>query len=557
MVKAKFITKEESDRLFQGFWPDFVNSIIMDFPTKTVHSKNIDRAPYFTSYVRQILLSRFGEDVVYNEGLSVYTTLDLKKQEMSRDILKKYLEKQNKISIKANADRVYSMNTGMVDTYDNLRLIFPLPALSIDKGSENAFKKLMVDEMVDSIDLLTIFGEEPGANQAVESFRSVLSGISLSTMNVEGATIMIEPSTGYIESMVGGSKFEVANQFNRAVQAKRQPGSAFKPFIYGAAIESKLVSTQTNLPDAPILDIDATGNTWAPGNYEGEFKGMVPLFNALTSSINVISVRLYDILGPDRIINYASKMTKVPVTRFGSNPTLSLGTSELTPFEMANAYAIFANKGRDVIPFAVRYVVDRDGNELANIEGEVGDIIAAKEMNGTIQVISEDVAWIMTHMMQGVIERGTAVEGIRIKGGYGKKAAGKTGTTSGWSDAWFCGFTPDTALIVWVGYDKPFLSLGRHQAGAAVAAPIWGRIMRELYKNRPSPIFPERPPGVYNIGGGYGLKGAHAQYYASSEEDKMTTVLERYMELEGMLKHREQLKAPWEREQGDKKKKNR
>ncbi len=537
MVDQGYLDRKNADRLYEEFWPAFVDSIIMDYPTKTARSKFEDKAPYFTDYVRQILISRFGEEMVYNDGLSVYTTLNLREQEIAQKVLKDALKKQNSVSIKGAVTKTIAMETGMIDSFEGLRMIFPLPSVSISRDGEGAFKQTMADDLLDAAEILSLFTEAPGCSRALEAYHSQITGLS-SVMNVEGAIIAIEPFSSHIKAMVGGSKFEVQNQYNRAVQARRQPGSSFKPFVYGAAIENRLVTTETNLPDAPILDVDAIGNTWTPGNYEGEYRGMVPVSNALSASINVISIRLYDLLGPDRIIDYASKMTKVPPTEFGANPTLALGTSELTPFEMATGFAIYANRGKDVIPFAVRYVVDRDGNEVANIEREVGEILARKVKNGAIQVISEEVAWIMTQLMMRVVDSGTATEGIRIKGGYSRKGAGKTGTTSNWSDAWFCGYTPDIAAVVWVGYDQSFLSLGTHQAASEVAAPVWGRFMDGFYKGKPDPQFPDMPPGVCKIGAGYGLEGAQSQYYSTDGNDIMKSVLERYMEIEGFIEER-------------------
>jgi penicillin-binding protein 1A len=535
MVDQGYITRAYADKIYRDFWPSFVNANIMDFPTRTARSGIEDKAPYFTDYVRQILVTRFGEDMVYNEGLGVYTTLDLDEQKMGQKILGDSLKKQDVISSRQNANVSAVTEAGaMSDSYEGLRMIFSLPSVSLSRDGETAFKQVMADDLLDEAELVTLFTGAPKCSKALESYHSQVSDVS-SVMNVEGALISIEPFSGYIRTMIGGTSFEVQNQYNRAIQAKRQPGSAFKPFVYGAAIENKLVTTETLLPDAPILDIDAIGNTWMPGNYEGEFRGMIPIKNALSASINVISVRLFDLMGPDKIIDFASKMIKLPPSEFGTTPSLALGTTELTPFEMATGYAIYANRGKDVIPFAIRYIVDRDGNEVANIEKEVGDMLVSRAKAGRIQVISEDVDWIMTQLMMGVIDRGTAVEGVRVKGGYTKKGAGKTGTTSNWSDAWFCGYTPDLATVVWVGYDQSYLSLGKFQAAAEVAAPIWGRFMREVYKDRPDPVFPSRPPGVLAYGNGWGLEGARAQYYDTDSEHAMKSVLERYMEIKGLI----------------------
>jgi penicillin-binding protein 1A len=537
MKEAGFITDEQAERIFTEFWPGFIDSLKTEFPTKTALTRNVDRAPYFTDYIRQILISRFGEERVYTEGMQVYTTLDLKRQEYAEKYLKQGLTRQEEISTKANAYYRSALDRGLFGAYSTLRMIFNLPGVIIRNDLETKFKKLMVDEFTDSLDILSLLSGVEGPGEAFQTFRDLTSTIS-SSMKVEGALIAVEPTTGYITSMVGGSEFQVSNQFNRAVQARRQPGSAFKPFVYGAALEAGKITTATNLPDVPIVDIDAQGDTWAPGNYEGDYRGMVPVYFALPASINIISVRIYDLVGPDVIIDYASRMLNVPVSRFNPNPTLALGTTEVTPFEMATAYSIYANRGRDVIPFAIRYIVDRDGNKILSQEETVGRIIAQKELKNQIQVIPESVAWIMTDLMRGVIDRGTANDAIRNKGGFRKQAAGKTGTTSNWTDAWFCGFTPDLTCVVWVGYDRQFMSLGKHQAGASVAAPIWANYMKKVYNGMPDPSFSPPPSGVYTYGRGYGIRGARTQYYQTTDEEgnklEMKTVLDRYLEKEGL-----------------------
>jgi len=550
MVDIDYMTRERAEQVYNDFWPGFLESIRTVFPTKTALSKNEDRAPYFTDYVRQIMMARFGKETVYNEGLSVYTTLNLKRQSIGQKYLIDGLADQNEISEKANEYYNMAVDRGLVGAYNTLRIIFSLPGILITNDIETVFKKRMAEELVDPADILSLLVDSPACNRSIETFRGLISGIS-TTLKVEGALIAIEPSTGYITTMIGGSEYNVSNQYNRAVQARRQPGSAFKPFVYGSAIEAKRINPGTAIPDAPIVDIDAEGDTWSPGNYEGDFSGMVRVRKALASSINIISVRIYDRVGPDKVIEYASRMLKVPESRFNPNPSLALGTTELTPFELANAYAIYANRGRDVIPFAIRFIIDRDGNELVNIEEEVGNIIAQKEMNGEIQIISEDVAYVMTSLMQSVVNGGTATETIRLKNNFTKPAAGKTGTTSNWTDAWFCGFTPDLAAVVWVGYDRPFMSLGKHQAGSAVAAPIWAKYMRDIYNGMPDPVFPKEPPGVYRgavckytglipsekckeIIGEIMLKGSGPGSVCDGDHFKMKSVLDRYMEKEGL-----------------------
>jgi penicillin-binding protein 1A len=523
MVDAGYLSEERADKIYQEFWPVFVDSIKTEFTTKNAFSRSEDRAPYFTDYVRQILTSRFGKEAVYTEGMSVYTTLNLKRQEIAEKYFPPALVKQNAVSELANKYSNSAVDRGLFGAYETLRMVFNLPGVYVRNDFETTVKKMMVEEVVDSIDILSLLMDVRSSSQSIDAFRTATSAIS-STLRVEGAFLAIEPRTGYITSMIGGSGFSVNNQFNRAVQARRQPGSAFKPFVYGAGMENRIISPNTVLPDAPLVDIDETGETWAPGNYEGNFSGMVNLRRALAASINVISVRIYDIVGADRIIDFASRMLKVPQSRFTPSPSLALGSSELTPLEIATGYAIYANRGRDVFPFAIRYIVDRDGNEIANIEEEVGNVIAAREMDGSIQVISEQTAFIMTDMMQGVVNGGTPTDAIRNTAQFHKKCAGKTGTTSNWTDAWFCGYTPDIAAVVWFGYDRPFMSLGKHQAGAGIAAPVWGHYMREVYNGMSDPVFPPAPPGI-NYAPSYGGEG---------ETGTMKSILDVYMEKEGI-----------------------
>lgn len=550
MVDCGFLTEEKAHKVYTSFWPAFVDDIKTEFPTKTAHSKIIDNAPFFTDYVRQILIARYGKDVVYNEGLQVYTTLNLKRQRAAEKYLSESLVRQNEISSRANQYMSGAVDRGLFATYQQLGKLFNLPSIIVKNDEESIFKKYMVDNLLDEMELLTLLTGAEAVHRDIQQFHVATSAISTS-LKVEGALIAIEPKTGYITSMVGGSEFAVNNQYNRAIQARRQPGSAFKPFVYGAGIESKLINASMALPDAPIVDIDAQGSTWSPDNYEGGFMGMVHLRRALAASINVISVRIYDIIGADTIIDFSSKVLKVPPSRFYPSPSLALGSSEVTPFEMATGYAILANRGRDVIPYAIRYITDRDGNEIENIEENVGNIIAAKEADGSIQVIPENVSYIMTSILQSVATSGTPTEALRVTANFDVKCAGKTGTTQNWTDAWFCGYTPDLAAVVWVGYDRPFMSLGRHQAGAAVAAPIWGNFMREVYNGMPEPQWAPMPedvfygatcrytglapsPQCHDLIGDMMIPGGRPQGMCNGVHFRMKSIFDRYMEKEGL-----------------------
>lgn len=533
MVANGFISREEADRISREFWSEYLISIRDEFPTKTVRTRHHDKAPHFTEYVRQILLAHFGSEFLYNEGLKVYTTLDLRRQEIGEQYLREGVDRQDEVSSRISRYSSSAVDRELIEVYSNLSQIFSLPGLSVRRDIESKFRKAMADDVADVVETLSLFVDAPAVTGSIKKYRDEISTVSTS-MRVEGAFIVIEPQTGYITTMVGGSDFGPGNMFNRAVQARRQPGSAFKPFVYGPGIEMRKMTTGTYFPDVPIMDIHSSGDVWSPVNYEGSFLGMVPVSRALASSINIISVRVYDLLGPDPIVDFASRMLKAPSSRFHPGPALSLGVTEVTPLEMATAYAIFANQGRDVLPFAIRYVTDSGGNEILNIEEEVGRALAYKEMNDTIQVIPEEVAWIMTNLMKRVIERGTPTRTIREEAGFRKEAAGKTGTTTNWADAWFCGYTEHLAAVAWVGYDRPFMSMGRHQAGAAVAAPIWGKYMREVYNGMPDPSFPSMPRGVARYDEGYGLPGAVKQHYDEAEMDgiplEMESIFDAYLQ---------------------------
>jgi penicillin-binding protein 1A len=524
MVGEGFITREKADMAYREFWPEYIESQMTEYPTKTAYTAITDKAPHFTNYVRQILVNRFGEEAVYNEGLIVYTTLDLKRQKAAENHLQNGVKRQTTLSDSLNRYTRGSVDRGLFGTYSMLRMIFNLPGVVVKYDTESRTRRAIVEEVMDSMDILSLLTDSRVNQEAMENFRSTTAlGVS-SNLQVEGALVSVEPKSGYITAMVGGSDFNVDNQLNRALSARRQPGSAYKPFVYGAGIDSKIITQGTTISDAPMVNIDSHGTTWSPGNYGGDYSGLVSIKHALAMSINIVAVRIYDIIGAERITDYSVKMLKVPPFRFNMNPTMALGTSELTPFEMASAYAVYANRGRDVVPFGIRFVLDKDGNEVANIEREAGSLKALKERNGENQVIPESVAYIMTDLMRGVVDKGTARKAIREEGRFRAPAAGKTGTTSNWTDAWFCGYTPDIVTVVWVGYDKPFLSLGKHQAGGTVAAPIWAGYMREIYQDMPVNDFGEMPEGVYEKAGYYYLDGTQGS--GGGKRMKMQSLLE-------------------------------
>ncbi|HVB47070.1 MAG TPA: penicillin-binding transpeptidase domain-containing protein, partial [Burkholderiales bacterium] len=285
--------------------------------------------------------------------------------------------------------------------------------------------------------------------------------------------IAIDPASGAVRALVGGFDFN-RNKFNHVTQAWRQPGSSFKPFIYSAALE-KGYTPASVFPDEPlVVDAEMTGSQpWEPRNYDGKYEGPMRLRTALAKSKNMVSIRLLQAIGPAYAQDY--------IQRFGfdadKNPpylTLALGAGAATPWEMARAYAVFANGGYLIEPYYVQKIVDDHGNQIAHAHPQrAGD--------PSLRVIDPRNAFSIDSMLQDVTRYGTAARASRL-GRF--DIAGKTGTTNDFVDAWFCGFQPTDVGIAWVGFDQP-RSLGRNETGAQVALPIWMGYMAKTLQNVP------------------------------------------------------------------------
>jgi penicillin-binding protein 1A len=286
----------------------------------------------------------------------------------------------------------------------------------------------------------------------------------------EGALLAIEPQTGYIKAMVGGYDF-FKSEFNRATQARRQPGSAFKPFVYLAALEAG--ETPASLvEDAPVeYRVGKGGKPWKPDNYDKRFRGTITYQQALEESVNVAAVRVQERVGIRHTVDVARRLgVRSPLAE---NLSLALGSSDLTLLELTSAYGALANQGMWAQPTAIRHVLDKQGK-----------LIEENAPQGK-PVVSPDVAYVMTHMLRGTIDRGTGTAAKAL----GRPAAAKTGTTNDYSNAWFVGYTPHLVTGVWVGYDKP-RSLGKDETGSRVAVPIWTAFMAQALAGTPVEEFP-------------------------------------------------------------------
>jgi penicillin-binding protein 1A len=490
MVEMGYLTVKQAEQAYLDFWPDYLDFLSELSPSMTTMSARTNKAPWFTEYLRRELVKKYGNEMVFEKGLQVYTTLDLKKQLAAQETLKRGLERQTSASAKLAFKNEDFIVENFNDSIELFKLLFDMPSFK-KKGSRQREKinNFIRNEIVEELDGLNCLVGLESVSKFLDTYKATyLEDKNL--QKVEGCVISIDHRNGYIEALVGGSEFTTINQLNRAMQAKRQPGSSIKPLIYAAAIESGQFNAATTVLDSPVVFLDNEGGDWIPENYEAEYSGFVRLRKALALSINVVSIRISQQLGIEYVMKYLTRLLKFSPSeakeRIPRNFSIALGSMEVSPFELTTAYGIIANGGRDVIPFAIRYVKDREGKTLENREEEVNKILADEEKEGTIQIIKPETAQVLISMMQSVITAGTG-----SSASPGRPAAGKTGTTNNWKDAWFVGFTPQVTTGIWVGYDKMGLSLGIGQAGGAVAAPIWGEYMREALKDEPVLDFPQ------------------------------------------------------------------
>ena len=292
---------------------------------------------------------------------------------------------------------------------------------------------------------------------------------------VQGALVAMEPQTGYIKALVGGVDF-LENQFNRAIQARRQPGSAFKPFVYAAALD-KHYTTTTMVTDSPLIfSVASDKEFWEPRNFDLKYTGPVTLRNALSASRNIVTIKILQDIGVGYVIKYARTMGIM--SPLNNDLSLALGSSGVSLLELTRSYAVFANEGLLAEPVFITKVVDRDG------------VVLEENKPRLQQVISSQTAYLMTSLLKSVVDEGT---GRRVRA-LNRTCAGKTGTTNDVRDAWFVGYTPDIIAGTWVGFDnqKP---LGKNETGAVAASPIWLNFMQGVVEGTPVKTF-SIPEGI-------------------------------------------------------------
>ena len=494
MITNGYITQTEADESFNQYWDNF------DY-TRTSTSAYMmrdDKAPWFSEYVRRELGNMiYGSDDIYTSGFTVNTTLNLQHQQIAQNVMEKYIEiANNRYKLEHSSKSDIAFNT-YVPLTEMLSLLFDIPQI---KSSEKRFEKVANETYISQInpvlDVISLITGQDKLKVNITNRATAIAKQEDEKTTIEGTMIALDHENGYIDALVGGSKFDSDNQFIRATQAKVQPGSTFKPLYYSAAIDSKKYTPTTQISDTPVVFHTADGKPYIPLNFKGEWEGDVSLWRALTRSMNVPSLKILDGIGFEAAINRAVALLGIPKNEINSRAfvpgyPIGLGVCSVRPIEMARAYAIFANGGKEITPMAIRTVEDKNGNVILNPELEIRKAQASKGED--IQVISPQTAFVMTKLLEQTVNNGGTLSAQAWHFNYRDEnnvrytmpAAGTTGTTQNWADAWTCGFTPYYSAAFWFGFDKPGQSLGLNITGATLAGYAWGEYFDKVHENLP------------------------------------------------------------------------
>jgi penicillin-binding protein 1A len=509
MVKLGYCTKQAADDSFNEYWDNFDYTRVA---SSAFFMRN-DRAPWFSEYVRRQLEDMlYGSWDIYKDGLTVNTTLDLDEQAAADAYMKQGIDQANKSYRISSSASLGQAENAYIPIVELLGLSFDMDPLAVSeekvKNSITDYYQARINPTVDAAALL--FGLPD--LKAMANAESGLIKKELEKTTVEGALVTIQNDTGYISALVGGAKFDQSNQLIRATQSLLMPGSSFKPLYYSAAIDSRKFTEGTMIYDSPVVFYNDDGTPYIPLDYLGEWKGPVLLWYALAHSMNVPSVKVLDAIGFDAAINRAALLLNItdPAEIRRTFPRvypLALGVIGVTPLRMARAFSVFANQGKAVTPIAIRSVEDRDGRVILEPEKDLRT--QQKKLGQGIQIISPQNAAIMVDMLERVVKTGTLAgatdfgQKFTYTDSKGKKytmpAAGKTGTTQNWADAWTIGFTPYMTTAIWFGFDRPGNSLGVDLTGATLSGVVWANYMRDINRGLPYKPFVRPQTGLAEV----------------------------------------------------------
>lgn len=468
-------------------------------------------AEFVAENARQLLISMYGENV-YQQGLNVYTTVKRIDQEASYVALRKGIMDYDFKHGYRGPEGLVKIPNASIDSKEMKRALDN--GLNDHPSSDDVLAGVVLAASPNELKVFISTGEvvvmqgealkfvkdalsptaQPKIKISVGSIIRVMPKVSggwqiTQLPEVEGALISVDTHSGAILSMTGGFDFK-RNQFNHAMMAERQPGSSFKPFLYAAGIE-KGIMPRTIVNDGPLSfsGVETGGKAWEPKNYDGKMEGLMTVRTALAKSKNLVSVRIMRSIGPHYVQDF--------IQRFGFEPeknppylTLALGAGSATPLQMSLGYSVFANGGYEITPYLIDKIVDSKGKVLFQASPKTVE-------DGAKRVLDARTAFVMDSLLQEVTKSGTAASARgRLKR---SDIAGKTGTTNDSHDAWFAGYQPKVAAVVWVGFDKP-RSLGATETGGGLALPIWINYMAKALQSVPESSR-EIPEGVQSIDG--------------------------------------------------------
>jgi penicillin-binding protein 1A len=475
LVDEDYITKEEGEAAKQT--PMSVLPLYRDVS---------GFAAYFKEEVRKYLEKNYGADALYTQGLQVYTTLNKEYQRYAEDALVKHLHvldkrqgwRMDKINLlEIGVENLEELSEPLKDPGSNETLlkswrkhsleigqIIEAVVLSVERRGANVKVKDYTGKMANkdigwtkSNNLKTLIKSGNIIHVKLDNIDEEKKELSVSLEQVpvlEGAFLAIDPHTGQIKAMIGGYSFDRL-KFNQATQALRQSGSVIKPLLYTAALENGYTPATVIVDEPTDFEDQWSGDVWSPPNYDLKYKGAVTLRWGLEESRNIVTAKILNYISPQIGVDYCKKFG-ITSTIY-PYPSLALGAFEVRLIELVSAFSTFPNKGIRIPPYLIIRIEDKDGNVLeeAPVESE--------------EVISPQIAYMMTNLLQGVVQRGTSQAARWLE----KPLAGKTGTTDDFSDAWFMGFSPSLCAGVWVGHPEGRIPIGDRQAGSVAALPIW------------------------------------------------------------------------------------
>ena len=495
MVAEGYLTEEKSKEIFNQ-------------PLNLENLRTAEEvAPHVVDQVRKYILAKYGDEKLYQGNMKVYTSINFDLQRAAVQSLKEGLRQldkrqgfrgrvghkevkvlpaqQGSLRVLVKPGEVFNAQVLVVNEYgltvkgrgmigyvmkDDMAWALLKPKKNKNDKNETPEYKLP-SEIIQPGDIIKVRFRNYDKKKRIASF------LLEQTPLAEGAVVVIEPYSGYVRALVGGYDF-VEGGFNHATEAKRQPGSSFKPFIYGAALEAKAGDQYKYTPASILLDLpviheksEQDKKGWKPENYDDRFLGPMRIRTALALSRNAVTVRLLEDIGLAPATDFARRAGIT--SPINEDYTSALGSSAVTPIELTSAYATFCSQGIHADPLLIKSVVDGKGNTLESYEPNPE------------QRIDKTTAFLVTSLLKSVVNEGTGKGAL----GLGKPLAGKTGTTNNYVDAWFVGYSPNVVAGVWVGYDNAAASLGDKETGARAALPIWVGVMANALAGAPAEDF--------------------------------------------------------------------